>query len=1027
MIPRDLVLQPESRHPLVLPPTTVESVLQRAVPDYSNSFNPAHSNPPAIESSIIVVSFNNLVFTRLCLESVLLNTSDPGFELIVVDNGSTDGSSEYLLELSRLYESIRVLFNNENLGFARACNQGLSLARNDILVLLNNDTIVPPGWLAGLVRGLQEPNVGMVGPVTNRCGNEAEVTVSYETYGGMLDYADQRSMEYTGQTASLRMLTMFCVAFTRKIHEQIGHIDESFEIGFFEDEDYSMRLAQAGYTLICMEDVFVHHFGQASFGKLASSGEYGQLFHANRRRFEEKWDVKWRPHVYRERDSYKQLVLNICDLVETSLPFKSIVLVASKGDEDLVTFTGRTGWHFPQEQHGTYSGHHPANCLAAIREIDQHREKGAQFLVLPSPMFWWLQFYSDLATHLAEHYSLLVDDEQCLIFSLGQMPEDCDHSVCGPDISEHSGLSHLTRKLVTIVYLHTAADNRAANFLEALARRQMPPHRLLIVDNSQGDDLFPEGLAACHDHVALVKTDHRVELAEAAQLGCILAPGDVVLCGNPEKLKVSTLEKLCSYASDDRLLASASDEEAMFITRRALRQVGFGEPSPSDSWIELKMSFCQRAESLGFNNYKYEPVPRSRGHVPVESIPVVLALVHSGKGGARFSVEDILKGLSASSRCLLLETAKDAWFLFEIFQKQSRLIRHDRFSEAWSAESGLDKERLMAFARIIDAFSVSIVNIHHLMGSGPEVIDLLAEAGIPAIFSFHDQYVICPTAHLVDDKGKFCGGVCTNGAGNCGLNPLYFNNMVSELKHVFVHTHRSRMTAALKKCQAFIVPSEITKDRLIQAFDFLAFRQIEVVEHGQDLQVGQAVVRPVPDEPARVVVLGSINVQKGADLIMALARLNYQQERRFEFHFLGNRPPSFAPETFGGVYHGSYSRGGLQSMLERIRPSFSILAPICEETFSYTLSESWASGIPVFASNRGALRERVTKHGGGWLFDPENVKSFFAGMNKVLDDPAEWDAQTKLIKKIPLIGLEQECRQMRRIFDRFLETTIPNE
>jgi glycosyltransferase involved in cell wall biosynthesis len=127
------------------------------------------------------------------------------------------------------------------------------------------------------------------------------------------------------------------------------------------------------------------------------------------------------------------------------------------------------------------------------------------------------------------------------------------------------------------------------------------------------------------------------------------------------------------------------------------------------------------------------------------------------------------------------------------------------------------------------------------------------------------------------------------------------------------------------------------------------------------------------------------------------------------------------PEKFGGVYHGSYSRDGLQSMLERIAPSFSLLAPVCEETFSYTLSESWASGIPVFASNRGALRERIAEHGGGWLFEPEDVESFLVGMEKILDDPGEWDRQTGLIRKIPLAGLDQECQQIKRVLDQVLE------
>ena len=100
-------------------------------------------------ASIVVVTRGNLVFTRLCLESVLANTDD-GYELIVVDNGSEDGTREYLLTLARRTGRIRVLLNDENVGFPGRLQPGARAARGDVLVLLNNDTIVAPGWLERL-------------------------------------------------------------------------------------------------------------------------------------------------------------------------------------------------------------------------------------------------------------------------------------------------------------------------------------------------------------------------------------------------------------------------------------------------------------------------------------------------------------------------------------------------------------------------------------------------------------------------------------------------------------------------------------------------------------------------------------------------------------------------------------------------------------------------------------------------------------------------------------------------------------
>jgi GT2 family glycosyltransferase len=79
------------------------------------------------------------------------------------------------------------------------------------------------------------------------------------------------------------------------IIDEVGLLDERFGIGMFEDDDYALRVKQKGYKVICAEDVFVHHWGRASFSKL-SQEEYQRLFDENRRKFEEKWGMQWEPH-----------------------------------------------------------------------------------------------------------------------------------------------------------------------------------------------------------------------------------------------------------------------------------------------------------------------------------------------------------------------------------------------------------------------------------------------------------------------------------------------------------------------------------------------------------------------------------------------------------------------------------------------------------------------------------------------------------------------------------------------------------
>jgi len=142
--------------------------------------------------------------------------------------------------------------------------------------------------------------------------------------------------------------------------------------------------------------------------------------------------------------SYHHLAQNLREIASNRLTGEGTVLVVSKGDADLLHVHGRRAEHFPQmpSMDGSYAGHHPADSNAAIEQLEALRRGGAMFLMLPSPSFWWLDFYKAFAAHLDQNYQRVWDNEDAIVFRLGPVETTAAASTALP-----KGVSSLLRKL----------------------------------------------------------------------------------------------------------------------------------------------------------------------------------------------------------------------------------------------------------------------------------------------------------------------------------------------------------------------------------------------------------------------------------------------------------------------------------------------------------------------------------------------------------------------------------------------------
>ena len=238
--------------------------------------------------SLVVLGFRNFeLTTKACLESLRPWFGDKEIEILVVDNGSSDGSAEKTADWCATHTSIQCLLSDSNRGFAGGMNWGVSHARGQWILLINNDTVFPEYTLDAFKRVIRETpaNVAMLGPVTNAAGNGQRLWKPEATSSDWLEIGRWLNRNPTHHLISVYRCDFFCIAIRHDIWLELKGLDTSFGLGYYEDFDFSLRLRKAGYEQMITEDVFILHIGGATF---QGSKEARKLIKVNKKLLHKK-------------------------------------------------------------------------------------------------------------------------------------------------------------------------------------------------------------------------------------------------------------------------------------------------------------------------------------------------------------------------------------------------------------------------------------------------------------------------------------------------------------------------------------------------------------------------------------------------------------------------------------------------------------------------------------------------------------------------------------------------------------------
>jgi GT2 family glycosyltransferase len=284
-----------------------------------------------MKASVIILSWNGMDYLSDCLIAVL-SQSYPDFEVIVVDNGSIDGSADLVAEQ---FPQVQLVRNGHNLGFAAGNNVGLRAATGDVLVLLNQDTVVHDGWLAELVAALDDPTVGIVGcKLLYPDGTIQHAGAYLHGVRGESEHIGRREPDI-GQydkPGEVDFVTGASIALKRSTLVRIGPLDEGFTPAYYEDTDWCYRARSAGLRIVYWPAATVTHFESVS--TQTDSYAHKAVYHHGRLRllFKHKsrsWlqqellpaETDWAGRLGRVveimavRDAYLRIVLSLSEIL----------------------------------------------------------------------------------------------------------------------------------------------------------------------------------------------------------------------------------------------------------------------------------------------------------------------------------------------------------------------------------------------------------------------------------------------------------------------------------------------------------------------------------------------------------------------------------------------------------------------------------------------------------------------------------------------------------------------------------------
>lgn len=499
----------------------------------------------------------------------------------------------------------------------------------------------------------------------------------------------------------------------------------------------------------------------------------------------------------------------------------------------------------------------------------------------------------------------------------------------------------------------------------------------------------------------------------------------------------------------------------MFIKREVFQTVGFFDAETFGKGYGEENDFCYRAEQLGYINVqcddtyiyhsgtasflseekinyikKNEQILKERyekqtwenhlfcvnnpNKIIQDNIKLYLELKNNKKnvlyvlqadfredaknniGGTQFHVKDLM--ISLKEKHNIFVAARDGAYLRLTAYIEKKIISFKFYIGDMPSYPIYFEDKLnQIFEQIINAFNIDLIHVHHTLGLSLDIYYKANEYNIPLIATLHDFYTVCPNIKFLDVNNNLCQfGQNLDKCKSC----LKANLGISETVG-FIENWRKHHKEALNLCDKIIVPSENTKEYFGQYIPEIAMK-IEVVEHGIDLNLFnknkayEKYINRKDNENINIAFVGGMSEAKGSRIAVDAIKKSPENINWFIFGGIGDEE-LFLLEKKNLIKYNWYKRDQLADLLFENKIDLVCILPIWPETFCYTLSEVLACGVPVIASNIGALGDRANEYGCNYILNYDNSSNELIGIIKKLNkDDAQYRSNLEKIDSIKI-------------------------